>query len=59
LYRNFAQWYNFTNNARAHLVDIDEIPEFPSWIILPLLFGITSFVIVIKKRLFHSTAQEP
>ena len=29
------------------------IPEFPSWIILPLFLITTIFVIVIKKRLFH------
>ena len=31
------------------------IPEFPSWIILPLLLMATLFAIVIKKRVFHQT----
>ncbi len=29
------------------------VPEFPSWIILPLFLTATLFAIVIKKRLFH------
>jgi len=29
------------------------IPEFPSWIILPLFLTATLFALIIKKRLFH------
>ena len=32
---------------------ITDIPEFPSWIILPLFLMATLFAIVIKKRVFH------
>ena len=32
--------------------NLDSIPEFPSWIILPLFLAATLFVIVFKKRLF-------
>jgi len=34
------------------------IPEFPSWIILPLFLTATLFAIVIKKRLFHPRSQD-
>jgi len=33
--------------------NIDSIPEFPSWIILPLFLTATLFALIIKKRLFH------
>ncbi len=33
--------------------NLDSIPEFPSWIILPLFLISTLFVIVFKKRLFY------
>jgi len=32
------------------------IPEFPSWIILPLFLIATLFAIVLKKKLFHSSS---
>ena len=35
--------------------NIDSIPEFPSWIILPLFLVVTLVVIISKKRLFQST----
>jgi len=46
----------FTYNHSTKTVEIigtTAIPEFPSWIILPLLLTATLFAIVIKKRLFH------
>jgi hypothetical protein len=33
--------------------NIDSIPEFPSWIVLPLFLMVTGIVIVLKKRLLH------
>ena len=33
--------------------DLDSIPEFPSWIILPIFVTATLFALIIKKRLFH------
>jgi len=45
----------FTYNHSTKNVEIigtDAIPEFPSWIILPLFFVAAVFVIVFKKRLF-------
>jgi hypothetical protein len=33
--------------------DIDGIPEFPSWIMLPLFLVATLFAVVFKKRLTH------
>ena len=33
--------------------DLDSIPEFPSWIILPLFLMATLSAIIVKKRLFH------
>ncbi len=34
-------------------LDLEVIPEFPSWIILPLFLVATLFVIVFKKKLFN------
>ena len=34
-------------------LDIETIPEFPSWIILPLFLMATLSAIIVKKRLFH------
>jgi hypothetical protein len=33
--------------------NIDSIPEFPSWLILPVFLAATLSAIVLKKRLFH------
>jgi parallel beta-helix repeat protein len=44
---------NENNQDNYPLVNPTIIPEFPSWIILPLFLITTIFVIVIKKRLFH------
>jgi len=41
------------NQDNYPLVNPTIIPEFPSWIILPLFLTATLFAIVIKKRLFH------
>jgi len=41
------------------LVKTDEygvIPEFPSWVILPLFIITTLFAIIIKKKVFHPTS---
>jgi hypothetical protein len=35
--------------------DAQGIPEFPSWIILPLFLMATMSAIIVKKKLFHST----
>ncbi len=35
--------------------NIDSIPEFPSWIILPLFLVVTFVAVLAKKRLFHSS----
>ncbi len=43
-------------NGDFWLIKTDEygiIPEFPSWIILPIFLMATFVAIVIKKRLFH------
>ncbi len=51
--------YTYSNGAEKSdlwLVKTDEqgvIPEFPSWIILPLFLIATLFAIAIKKKLFH------
>jgi nitrous oxidase accessory protein len=48
---------NQDNYPLMNTVDITEIPEFPSWIILPLLFAVATLLVgVIKKELLHSTA---
>ncbi len=44
---------NENNQDNYPLVNPTIIPEFPSWIILPLFSITTIFAIVIKKRLFH------
>jgi parallel beta-helix repeat protein len=46
-------WNNENNQENYPLVNPTIIPEFPSWIILPLFSITTIFAIVIKKRLFH------
>jgi hypothetical protein len=51
----------FTYNHSARIVEIigtDAIPEFPSWIILPLFLVASSFALVFKKKIFHSRSQE-
>ncbi len=48
----------FTYQHRIKTVEIigtDAIPEFPSWIILPLFLMATLSAIIVKKRLFRST----
>jgi hypothetical protein len=42
--------YNYVRLVRN---GTQAIPEFPSWIILPLFLTATLFAIVIKKRLFY------
>ncbi|MEJ2281894.1 MAG: hypothetical protein P8X97_08350, partial [Candidatus Bathyarchaeota archaeon] len=34
--------------------NIDSIPEFPSWTILPIVLIITFFSIIIKKQLYEA-----
>ena len=46
-------------NSDFLLVKTDEhgvIPEFPSWVILPLFIITTLFAITFKKRLFHQSS---
>jgi hypothetical protein len=45
-------------NSDFWLVKTDEedvIPEFPSWIILPLFTAATLFAVAVKKKAFHIT----
>jgi parallel beta-helix repeat protein len=42
------------NRDNYPLTEPIEIPEFPSWIVLPLFLGATLFVIIIKKKMLHS-----
>jgi parallel beta-helix repeat protein len=42
---------NTDNYPLMNPVDITTIPEFPSWIILPLIFTITLFSIIVKRKL--------
>jgi hypothetical protein len=42
--------------ANEQYTPIGYISEFPSWIILPLFMTVTLFVIVGKKKLFHSSS---
>jgi len=42
------------NQDRYPLVKPFVIPEFPSWLILPLFLIISLFAVIIKKRLLHS-----
>ena len=39
--------------ANEQYIPVGYIPEFPSWIILPLFLTATLFALIIKKRLFH------
>jgi len=49
---------NTDNYPLMNPVDITVIPEFPSWIILPLFLMATLVAIIIKKRLFHPRSYE-
>ena len=42
---------NQDNYPLMNPVDVEVIPEFPSWIVLPLFLAVTSSVMVFKKRL--------
>ena len=48
---------DIVSNADSYVLIIEEnldaIPEFPSWIILPLFLAVTFSVVVFKKRLFN------
>ena len=46
------------NQDNYPLVNQSVIPEFPSWIILPLFLSATLFALILKKRLFHPRSQE-
>jgi parallel beta-helix repeat protein len=51
-----STYFYFTYNHSAKTVEIigtDAIPEFPSWIILPLFLMATFSAIIVKKRLFR------
>ena len=51
---NYAETVNYDNEFNPYswelYVHINDISEFPSWIILPLFLTVTLFAIVIKKR---------
>ncbi|UCC58929.1 MAG: right-handed parallel beta-helix repeat-containing protein [Candidatus Bathyarchaeum sp.] len=49
---------NMDNNPLTNPVDISTIPEFPSWIILPLFLLATLFSIVIRKKLYGTNKTE-
>ena len=36
--------------------DLDSIPEFPSWLVIPIFLAATLFVIVYKKKLFNQSS---
>ena len=44
---------NYDNFPLMEPVDIKAIPEFPSWIILPIFIIATLFALIIKKKLFQ------
>ena len=45
--------YIIDENNQDNYPLVNVIPEFPSWIILPLFFTATLFALIVKKRLFH------
>jgi len=53
---NYAEPVNYDNEFSPYswelYVDNNSIPEFPSWMILPLLLVATFSIFIIKKRLF-------
>ena len=59
IYNHSGSFYMdvLTGNVESYSMiveqNLDSIPEFPSWIILPLFLISTLFVIVFKKRLFY------
>ncbi len=52
--------WHFVSSARlvttqtiSFTVNVDTIPEFPSWIMLPIFVTATLFALIIKRRLLH------
>ena len=44
----------FEGDANSVIINTHQIPEFPSWTILPIFLVATLSVLIIKKRLFHN-----
>ena len=57
LVEGYAEISNYNNEFSPYswslYIPKQDIPEFPSWIILPLFLIATLFALIIKKRLFH------
>lgn len=58
-YQGTFNMYIDVNGTESYTIiveqDLISIPEFPSWIILPLFLVATLFVIVIRKRMFQGS----
>jgi len=48
----------FEGDANSVTINTSQIPEFPSWTILPIFLVTTLCALVIKKRLFHQRTKD-
>jgi hypothetical protein len=55
---NYDCNYSTIFDVNEKYTPVDYIPEFPSWIILPLLLSTTLFIIICKKKLLKAASQQ-
>ena len=59
---NGTFYMDIVSNADSYIIiieeNLDSIPEFPSWTILPLLLATTLTVIVYRKKLYRTQTQQ-